>query len=415
MKLKKFGFLHHYRKIKIEGTNLSNVVNKCIQEDIDIKDLTCRDRLESTATIRGEDFDRMKRLAGHSYRLTVLTEGGAVPFFKSIKTRITVFAGAFLLGAFLFYQSIFVAEIRIDGCRSISEESLRTTLARAGLYEGARKPESYEDVKKAVYSEFDDITWISIYEEGRLVEIEIAQANDSKFPPKEDRRPVSIVAARSGMIEKILPYKGNACVQKGDYVNKGDVLISGAYEYQSTDYSKGDDVKTLYSHAEGQVLAKAPVHLTYYVEKNQRIRKATGRAIPGLYIRLGNWELDTASWFKGYEVSERKEKKLLELVKPLPLKVSLVAVKEINIEEKHRNMEDVQAVVEAAVRQYGRDELSEGEEITGSSIDYSESQGVIKAGVLLEVLEDIGVESPIDMKNEEKEEKHNINSTGAAE
>ena len=62
-------------------------------------------------------------------------------------------------------------------------------------------------------------------------------------------------------------------------------------------------------------------------------------------------------------------------------------------------------VVKAAVRQYRREEMKEGEEIVAVSIEYSETAGLIKAGVFLEVLEDIGEEKEIKVRKKEKEEE----------
>lgn len=408
MKLRKFGFLHHYRKIKIEGTNLSSIVNKCIRNGITLRNLRWKDPLESTVEIKGEDFAALKKTAGYSYKLTVLREGGAVPLFRSMKANIIVLLGAFLLGALIFYQSLFVAEIRIDGYRSISEEQIREVIADAGLYEGVKKPENYNEVKEAVYREFPNITWISVYEEGRLIKVNVAEASRQEEAELSEDTPVDIVATRSAMIEKIIPLQGNACVQKGDYVNKGDILISGEFEYQSSDYSRGDDMFTMYSHAKGQVFAKAPHQLTYYLEKNERIKERTGSFIPGIYIKIGDFEGDTASAFNSYEASVRKEVKVLDIVKPLPIKFSFLKIEEVSIKEQHRDMEKVQSVVEAAIRQYQKENLKEGEEIVSQTIDYSETEGVLKADVLLEVLEEIGAEQTIKVKKEKTDEAEKV-------
>lgn len=398
-------FLRHYRKIKVEGTDLNGIVNKCMKNGIHMRNLRWKNPLEFTVEIKGDDLAGLKKTAGHSYKVTVLKEGGVIPLFKTMKANITAIIGAFLVGAFIFYQSLFVAEIRIDGYRSISEENLRKVIADAGLYEGVRKPEDYNSIKEAVYREFDEITWVSVYEDGRLVEIDVSEASKQEEAQAEEDVPVNIVADRSGMIEKILPLKGNAVVQKGDYVNKGDVLISGAFEYQSSDYSRGDDIFTMYSHASGQVYAKAPCRLTYYLEKNERIREKTGRFIPGIYIKLGDAEVDTAAALNSYEASERNEIKLVDIVKPLPVKISLVKTEEVVIRERHRDMTKVKDVVEAAVRQYSKDNLKDGEEIVSRTIDYSESEGVIRADVLLEVMEEIGTEKVIKVKKEKKTEE----------
>lgn len=407
MKSKKFGFLKHYRKIRVEGTNLISLINKCIKNEIDLRNLRWKNNIESTVEIKGEDFTSFKKLAGHSSRISVVQEGGAVPFFRCVRENIPAVAGAFLLGALIFYQSLFVAEIRIDGYSTIDEESLRQTLADAGLYEGARKSDDYSDVKAALYENHRSISWVSVYEKGRLIDISIAEADNDEKKEPSDTKPADIVASRSGMIEKIIPLKGNARVAKGDYVNKGDILITGKYKYQSTDYSRGDDFFYLYSHAEGQALAKVPERITYYFQKKQRVLKPTGRFIPGFYIRTGDAEIDTADAMCTYEVSERSESILVDIVKPLPVCIKLVRINEVKIEEEPQDIGNLGKVIDAALRQYAKDNLNKEERILDSSVDYSESEGLIKADVMLEVLEDIGTEKYIKIvkKSENVQEK----------
>lgn len=403
--MKKYGFLRHRRKIKIEGINLPNIINKCIKDNIMLKELQYRDQLESTAEVKDEDFEKLKKLAGHSYRMTTIGEKGIVPFAKSMKHNVITIIGAFLLGALIFYQSLFVAEIRVDGYISLTETEIRKTLEDAGLYEGVRKPEEYNSIKAALYEKHSAITWVSIYEDGRLIKVNVAEAGKAKAPGPVDKTPVDIVAARSGIIEKVLPLQGNAMVQKGDYVNKGDVLISGAFEYQSSDYSRGDEIFTMYSHAKGQTLAKVPRKVDFYMQKAQRIRKLTGKMVPGIYIKIGDIKIDTVRPFYKYVSSVRNEKVLLSIVKPLPFEFSLITVAEAEFERKNVDKEKRQKVTEAAIRQYKRDDLKEGEEIVAYEIDYTETENLIKASVFMEVLEDIGEEKEIKVKKEEKEEE----------
>lgn len=360
-----------------------------------LKDLKWHDPLESTVKLKDEDFGTLKKLAGHSYRMSTLSEGGMIPFFRSIKSNILTITGAFLLGALIFYQSLFVAEIRVDGYTSITESELRQTLASAGLYEGVRKPEDYSSIKSAVYENHESVTWVSIYEDGRLIKVTIAEAGKAKEADKADDTPVNIVATRSGMIEKITPLQGNAKVREGDYVNKGDVLISGRLKYQSTDYSKGDGFFMMYSHAEGQALAKVPRQVDFYMQKCRRSKVLTGRFIPGLYIKIGDMQIDTARKLNRYKTSVRKENVFIDAVRPLPIKLSFVRIQEAELIETRYSDAKLQRVVDAAVRQYAREELDSGEEIVSFDVDYSESENLIKAGVLMEVLEDIGEEKAI--------------------
>ena len=55
---------------------------------------------------------------------------------------------------------------------------------------------------------------------------------------RRKKPPCNIVAAKAGIIENITPLTGNAQVEKGDYVNEGDILISGKFEYKTSNYSR---------------------------------------------------------------------------------------------------------------------------------------------------------------------------------
>ena len=136
--------------------------------------------------------------------------------------------------------------------------------------------------------------------------------------------------------------QGNAKVQKGDYVSKGDLLISGRYKYHSTDYSRGDKEFTQYQHAHGKVMAKVPCHLEYYFEKTRRQKIETGSYFTGIAIHLGNFDFDSTKGWGGYEASVRTEHKLLDFVHLLPFSAHLVTVKEVTLSEKERTPEALQ-------------------------------------------------------------------------
>ncbi len=360
--------------------------------------------MESTAEIREGDMDRFRKAAGHSYRITALDEGGAFCFFRNIKKHIPAIAGAFITGALIFYQSLFIAEIRVEGYRALSEEAVRDVLREEGLFPGARKQEDYSHVKKRLYEEFDEITWVSVFEKGRLIKVDLAEGGQQQENTVDDSLPADIVAARSGLIESVTPLEGNAAVDRGDYVNKGDVLISGVYSYQSTNYERGDRVYEMYSHARGSVMAKTPRRLTYYVEKNEREKEKTGRRIWGISIRIGDLSIDTASGAGDWQASQISEKTVVSLVRPLPFEIKTVKKEEVRLTEKRRSEDRIRKVVAAAVRDYEKKNLEKGEKTAGSSVDLYEEAGVIRAEVFMEVIEDIGEEREIKKTDRESRE-----------
>ena len=85
----------------------------------------------------------------------------------------------------------------------------------------------------------------------------------------------------------------------------------------------------------------------------------------------------------------------------------MLTVREVKLEDADKDYSSIEKVVEAALRQYEKDNLETGESIISKSVDYSESTGLIKASVMIEVLEDIGAEKEIDIEKEKKDEKKN--------
>lgn len=68
----------------------------------------------------------------------------------------------------------------MDGYIGLTETELRQTLAEAGIREGERKPDSYDDAKAALYKNHREITWVSIFEDGR--------ADKGEYLPRHQRQ-----------------------------------------------------------------------------------------------------------------------------------------------------------------------------------------------------------------------------------
>ena len=377
-----------------------------MKNKVPLKNIRWHSVLESSFESEGGDEKKLVKLAGNSYRLTVTGEKGAVPLLHTIRKNIITVAGAFLLGSLIFYQSLFLAEIRVSGYRSITESQIRSVLDEAGVSEGMIKPEDYKAARSLLFSRFDRISRVTFHEKGRLLEVGISETGAvSSGKPDSSKGAVDIIAGRSGIIEKISPLEGSAKVKKGDYVNEGDVVISGKYRYQSSDYSKGDRIFTMYSHARGSVLAKVPERQIFYYEKYNRRKKLTGRKTPGMYIRAGSFSADTSSLYDGrYKASVREKKKLLDIKYPLPVSVYTYIIREAELTDEAADMRRIKRLAEARTRQHFRTKLGRDEHVDSISVEYTETQGLIKADVFAEVTEDIGVEKKI--KNSKRKTGH---------
>jgi similar to stage IV sporulation protein len=298
-----------------------------------------------------------------------------------------------------------VGKLEITGFTGLDETEIRQTLRDGGLYEGARIKDDFSKARQLLYENYDRITWVSFYREGRLIRVnlgltdsDILTADDENEDKTAGDAPVNVVASRSGYIKEIQPLVGYAQVEEGDYVSEGDVVISGEFQYQSTDYSKGDKTFVKYSHASGKVTATVPEVVTYYFEKNQIITRETGRGVYGFKVKLGDLEFDTTEFlrkFTSYEYSERNETELVRGSSNFIGGISWVTIKEVTVEKAEQDEGRLRDVVDAALRQYEKEELGEGEEIESRSVEFAAEGDTIVATVFMEVLREIGREEAI--------------------
>lgn len=398
-------FTEHYRKIKIEGFQMDRLLDKCMKNQIQLRQVKFVSDLEITLLIEKRDFKKLKKLAKSSYKITVIEEGGYKHGLRRLwKKKITII-GVLLLVGFLYYQSLFIVEIQIDGYEKIDEPHLRQTLAEAGLYEGCRKDVDLNKVKIRLYEKYDEISWAGITFNGNLAEVSIAEGEKPVKTKVEKKKPCSIVADRAGYIHKIVPIEGLRAVKDGSYVKKGDVLITGIVPLRNVAYGTESEGETeTYVHAEGNVEAKIPERLVFYGERYRRIKTRTGNKIWGLSLNDHN----SAKAMNPYESSVIKTKNLLDIVRPFRLKLDVAWVEEVTLSQTEVKDEDLKKTVNAKIRQHAKENLPENAQILNKSLNFSREKNIITIGVTLETLQQIGKEEEIAVdKRQGKHKKDN--------
>lgn len=385
-------FTEHYRTIKIEGFQLDRLIGKCMKQGIQMRNIVFISDLELTLTIRSGDFKMLKKMAKSAYKITVLKEGGYRHSFRNMWKRKLTIAGLILCAAFLYYQSLFIVEIRINGYEKIDEPSLRQTIAQAGLYEGCRKGFDPGKVKIKLYEEYDEIAWAGIRVEGNLATVSIAEGARPVKTKVAKKKPCNIVADKDGYVSKIIPIEGLRAAEDGQYVKKGDVLITGTIPLRNVAYGTDSAGETeTYVHAEGQVEAKIPIRLNFYAERRERMKTPTGNRVWGLSVNGHNM----AKALNPYETSRIKTVNLVNLVRPFRLKIDAVSIEEVTLSEKEVKNKDLKKYINARIRQYAKENLPNKAEITNKSLNFSREKNIITVGVTLETLQQIGIEEEI--------------------
>ncbi|MEG2501431.1 MAG: sporulation protein YqfD [Anaerovoracaceae bacterium] len=388
----KFNFMEHWKKIRVEGFYPNQLIDQCIKNGIDLKRIRWINQVEITVTISGKDFNKLKKLAKSRYKITLLEQGGCKLFFHRVWIRKTTLVGLLFFVALIVYQSLFIAEIRINGYEELSEPELRQCMEDSGLYEGCRKKVDISKVKRDMYKTFDQLSWVSVRFNGRMAEVKIVEGAGKPKIKVKDEKPCNIVADQSGYIKKIIPTEGIRSVEDNTYVEKGDILIKGKIPLNSTAFGTPDEKKTnTYVHAQGIVEANIPYHMVYYTERYQRIKTKTGRSFFGISINGKN----IVGKMNHYPVSQRTSHNLINIVKPIPIKIDLIQVNELTLKRRELDKKSVEKAVNAQIRQFVKENLDNKAEISNKSLNFTLEKNIMEISVTIEALQQIGIEEEI--------------------
>ena len=369
--------LNFYRcrlQLRIEGFKADKLLNMAFRKGIFMRRICVLSETEITVWIAAGDLKKLKKLAKSLYKITVLQEKGPECGLKKIRRQPFVLLGIALAAAVIFTRSLLISTVIVDGYKAIPEESLRKCLSESGIYEGAWRPDiEWEKARKTLYDTFPEITWVKLVYDGTAVYLDISETDDLRDTSRTDADGdaedtddaedtgkkityTDLVAEKSGYVESVQPLWGEARVEAGDYVKKGQVLIGGCIPIEPTTFEEGD-AKEYYVKAQGEVWARVPYRLNFAQERY----KENARGLQD----------ENAEEFAEESAKGGENKKII-------------------IENKtERTPEEIKAKAEQQIRLWAKENLAENAEILNKSLNFTPKENIIEIGVTLEVRREI--------------------------
>ena len=185
--------------------------------------------------------------------IEVLAEGGFPVWIRRLFKRPGLCLGTIAAILLMVLSSRFVWDIRVSGNTHLTEQEIEETLQACGFgvgsYLGTFKADRTEN--KALMAN-SNLSWISINMKGTVAYV---QVRESVSPPETQAElPANLVADTGGQIVHIELVRGNVVVSAGQWVGKGDLLVSGLYDSEQVGFR--------YTHAEGRVYARVVEEIT---------------------------------------------------------------------------------------------------------------------------------------------------------
>ena len=320
--------------LNIKGKNINRFIKKLNNNKIEILSLKYKSKDEADIKKKKKDYSKLLKIKS-IYEITELEIFGLIKIKKNLKLSKHIIIITFIcfLIFLMFTNVIFKVEV-IHSNKDIRNLLLKE-LDREGIkkYTFKKTYKEIENIKEKILNKYpNDIEWLEIEENGTKYTVRVEDREIIK--KEEDNNPRNIVAAKDGVLKKVIAESGDIVKDMNDYVKKGDLIING-------DLIFNEKVK-------GRVKAKGKVYAeVWYVTKTEypfikKEEKETGKVKEVYAIKFLNHTLELAlNKFKNKNIKEK------EIIKH-----DLIPIKLVKQNQKEKIVKDIfltpeQAIIEA--------------------------------------------------------------------
>ena len=217
--------------IEIWEIEAAEFIGACTQNDICLTNVNLTSK-GFTVTVEANKARAILNIVRQKHaRAKILQKEGAVFKLHKFKKRNGIFLGTAVVLAILQLIVSYIWNYDISGNDRYSDTEIIAILEQYGAKKGT--PISDIDtnmISEKVLSDYNGkIAWMWLGVRGTVLEVRVKEMERT---PLEYTDTADIIAADDGVVTEILVLEGEALVQKGDMVKKGDVLIRGV-EYDN--------------------------------------------------------------------------------------------------------------------------------------------------------------------------------------
>lgn len=276
--LKIIRFLWGYVVFTANGVFPERFINLAAKSGVSLFDVKKRGTILYCSTMASE-YRALRRIAKKSDIKIRIKEKYGFPFFiRQYKKRKGIFVGIICFGLTLYFLSLYIWSIDVQGATTLDKNELNNLISDLGISAGTLKSElDTPMLEKTIMKNFDNISWVSVNIKGSVLSFEL---KERVAPPKiiPKTAPCNVKSSSDGQIIRMEIYQGTPEVKYGDAVVKGQLLINGFVE---------DDFGTCnIRHADGKVFALTKHELKKEVELCQTEKQSTGKTVVRKRLKL---------------------------------------------------------------------------------------------------------------------------------
>ncbi len=266
-------FIRGFLIVEVTGYSIIRFINLCSSNNIIIENVTKKDNV-ITLKCKIKDFYKMHKLARKCGARIRISKKYGLPFVSfRYRHRKILFTGIVFFIAFSYYLSSFIWYIDIQGNGDISKIELIERLRKYEITIGTKKenvdPHALEE---QLLRDYPIINWVNVHKNGTTLELDMSLGLRSETI-EEKEEPTNIIATKEGVIVSATTSRGKQLVEVGDYVKKGDLLVSGELILTT---SLGEEIKR-YVNSKSDIYARIEKPYHFDIENNYIEKVYTGK------------------------------------------------------------------------------------------------------------------------------------------
>ena len=301
-------FLKGSVKIRVEGFFTERFLNLCTAENILLWGIKKEGGEILFANIYAKDFKKIKTAAKKTKSKIKIIKKSGIPFAAHrYRKRKFAFLGGILTFFCIWFYSTHLMGIDIKTDKKITKSEISTALEEFGVYRGVKvKSINRKEVQNNMMTRFGGIAWIGINIRGSRAYVEVREGI-LKEEGEDMSYACDLVASSDGIIDELDVREGQSLVRSREFVEKGDLLVSGAMDSVQTGIR--------YVHSYGEVFAFTTKSVSKEYKRKAEEKVATGKKQTKITIGAGdkkiNLFLKSEPKYKNFEKHTKKFKSKL--------------------------------------------------------------------------------------------------------
>ena len=333
--------------LRITGVCPEEFLMRLVRCDVRFRDYRKVDELTATLVIPAEKISTARAAAKKTMcQIEVARVSGLIPGVRAMGLRILMPIWLVLLTLGVFWLQGHMLFFEIEGNDTLPDRVILEALEQCGV--GFFTPQDQIDLnllKNQMISRLPRLSFLTVNHRGPVARV-VVREREEKPILKESVAPANILASKDGLITSVTATGGAAMIRPGDFVTKGQLMISGVTNLDKT---------LMVSRAEGEVYARTWNALDAVTADELTYKQRTGRETRVFAVTFGkkkiNFYKSSGISYGNYDKMTTEKPLTLPGGYTLPVCLTITVFREYTVCQAPLEQDKAQALLEDCTRQ----------------------------------------------------------------